>query len=123
MAHLQMQMRHFEALVETRQILLRLRANVRQSWGAMAVAYHLNGQLDSAKQTLKLYEETVKDIPPYDPEHSELLLYHIRIVEEMGLYDEALTLLRDNAKSRVISDATAISVTRGESKKFKECAA
>ena len=112
-AHLQMQLRHFDQLVETRQILLKHRVNVRQSWAAMAVAYHLNGQLESATKVLELYEKTVKDIPPYDPEHSELLLYRVAILEEMGSLSEALNLLDLNAKSRSITDRSMILVIRG----------
>jgi len=108
-----MQLRHFDALVETRQILLKYRANVRQAWGALAVAYHLNGQGDAAKKVLEQYERTVKDVPKYDPEHSELLLYHVRILVDLGEYDEALSFLDEHEKSRAITDRFAIATNRG----------
>jgi N-alpha-acetyltransferase 15/16, NatA auxiliary subunit len=113
-----MQLRHFDQLVETRQILLKNRVNVRQSWAAMAIAYHLNGQLESATKVLELYERTVKDIPPYDPEHSEFLLYHITILEEMGSHSEALNLLDVSAKSRSITDRSMISIFRGTGRRW-----
>lgn len=113
--HLQMQLRLFEGLVETRQILLRLRPNLRQSWASLAVAYYLNGQLDSSKSVLESYFRTVKEIPPYDPEHSELLLFQVRVLEELGSFAAALSLLDENAKARAIVDKLSISTFRGMS--------
>lgn len=59
-AHLQTQLRIFDALVETRHTLLRLRPNLRQNWVALAVAYHLNGELDEARKVLERYESILK---------------------------------------------------------------
>ena len=52
-------------------------------------------------------------MPDYDPEQSELLLYHVKILEDMGEIAEALTLLDINAKSRAILDRVAVMETRG----------
>ena len=52
-------------------------------------------------------------MPDYDPEQSDLLLYHVRILEENGELSEALTLLDMNAKSRAIVDRVAVLETRG----------
>lgn len=52
-------------------------------------------------------------MPDYDPEQSELLLYHVKILEDMGELAEALTLLDINAKSRAILDRVAVMETRG----------
>lgn len=112
---MQTQLRHYDALVETRQILLKYRANVRQGWGALAVAYHLNGQADAAKKVLELYEQTVKDVPKHDPEHSELLLFHLRVLIDIGDYNDALVFLNSHAESRSITDRLAISTNRGMS--------
>lgn len=54
-----------------------------------------------------------QNVPDYDPEQSDLLLYHIRILEEKGELSEALTLLDMNAKSRAIVDRVAVLETRG----------
>jgi hypothetical protein len=62
-AHLQTQLRLFEALVETRHTLLRLRPNLRQNWVALAVAYHLNGEVDEARKVLERYESILKVFP------------------------------------------------------------
>ncbi|KAF8328455.1 NMDA receptor-regulated protein 1a [Cantharellus anzutake] len=111
-AHMQTQLRHFDQLVETRQTLLKYRANLRQSWIALALAYHLNGKLDFAKKVLEQYEATVKDVPPRDPEHSELLLYHVRILEEMKRHDEALDFLVKNVVSQSIIDKSTTAILK-----------
>ncbi|KAF5351177.1 hypothetical protein D9756_008406 [Leucocoprinus leucothites] len=106
-AHLQTQLRIFDALIETRHTILRLRPNFRQHWIALAVAYHLNGNLAETKRVLEQYERTLKNIPDYDVEHSETLLYHIRVLEDLGDYKEALDMLDHGAKERMILDRTA----------------
>lgn len=131
-AQLQTQLRLYDALVETRHTLLKLRPTLRQHWLALAVAYHLSGNLQEAKKVLEHYERTLKvgffmslaqavlkhhsinqNVPDYDVEHSETTLYHVRILEDLGEYSEALTLLDVNAKSRAIVDKTAIMEIRG----------
>ena len=42
-----------------------------------------------------------------------MLLYHIRILEDLGEYNEALNLLDVNAKSRAIIDRVSIMEYRG----------
>ncbi|TFK49358.1 N-terminal acetyltransferase A, auxiliary subunit [Heliocybe sulcata] len=111
-ANLQTQLRLYDALVETRHTLLRLRPALRQNWIGLAVAYHLNGQLSDAKQVLEAYEKTLKNVPDYDVEHSEVLLYHVRLLEDLNEFTEALTLLDSNAKSRAIVDRRVIRETR-----------
>ena len=59
-AHLQTQLRLYDGLVETRHTLLRLRPQLRQNWIALAVAYHLSGNLAEAKSVLEQYERIVK---------------------------------------------------------------
>ncbi|KIP11893.1 hypothetical protein PHLGIDRAFT_82848 [Phlebiopsis gigantea 11061_1 CR5-6] len=107
-AHLQTQLRQYENLVETRHTLLRMRPNLRQNWIGLAVAFHLNGNLTEAKKVLEHYEASLKNIPDYDVEHSEVLVYHVRILEDLGEFNDALALLDVNAKSRAIIDRVAI---------------
>ncbi|KAJ7057790.1 NMDA receptor-regulated protein 1-domain-containing protein [Mycena amicta] len=107
-AHLQTQLRIYDGLVETRHTLLKTRPNLRQHWVALAVAYHLNGNLSEAKKVLEHYELTLKNVPDYDVEHSETMLYHVRLLEDLGEHTEALSILDVNAKSRTIVDRTAI---------------
>ncbi|OCH91292.1 NMDA receptor-regulated protein 1a [Obba rivulosa] len=107
-AHLQTQLRIFDGLVETRHTLLKLRPALRQNWIGLVVAYHLNGNLKEARTVLENYEATLKNVPDYDVEHSETLLYHVRLLEELGEYEEAISFLDSNAKSRAIIDRIAI---------------
>ena len=58
--------------------------------------------------------EYTQNVTDYDVEHSEVLLYHVRLLEELGENQEALNLLDVNAKSRAIIDRTAIMEFRGE---------
>ncbi|KAI0698059.1 N-terminal acetyltransferase A, auxiliary subunit [Cerioporus squamosus] len=107
-AHLQTQLRLYDSLVETRHTLLRLRPQLRQNWIALAVAYHLSGNLKEAKAVLEQYERIIKNVPDYDVEFSEILLYHVRVLEDLGDYAEAITLLDASAKARTIIDRVAI---------------
>ncbi|KAH9990949.1 NMDA receptor-regulated protein 1-domain-containing protein [Russula compacta] len=111
-AHLQTQLRLYDGLVDTRFLLLKLRPNLRQNWIGLALAYHLNGNLAEARRVLEQYERSLKNVPDYDTEQSDLLLYHVKILEDMGELAEALTLLDVNAKSRAIVDRVAIMETR-----------
>ncbi|CAE6415873.1 unnamed protein product [Rhizoctonia solani] len=107
-AQLQMQLRQFDQLVQTRYTLLALRPTMRQSWVALAVAYQLNGDLEKADKVLVNYKSMLKNVPDYDCEHSELLLYHLRIMESLGKHEEVLAALDVYSKQREILDRTAI---------------
>ena len=54
-----------------------------------------------------------QNIPDYDIEHSETLIYYIRLLEEIGELSEALSILDTSSKSRAIVDRTTILETRG----------
>jgi peptide alpha-N-acetyltransferase len=54
-----------------------------------------------------------QEVPDYDVEHSEIMLYHVRLLEELGELSEALNLLDVNAKARAIVDRTAVMEYRG----------
>ena len=53
-------------------------------------------------------------MPDYDVEYSEVLLYHVRVLEDLGDYTEAIALLDTSAKERTIIDRVAIMEFRGE---------
>ena len=53
-------------------------------------------------------------MPDYDVEFSEVLLYHVRVLEDLGDYTEAIALLDTSAKERTIIDRVAIMEFRGE---------
>ncbi|QRV81902.1 NMDA receptor-regulated protein [Ceratobasidium sp. AG-Ba] len=107
-AQLQMQLRLYDQLVQTRHTLLELRPTMRQSWVALAVAYQISGDLENADKVLNNYKAMLKNIPDYDLEHSELLLYHLRVKEGLGKHDEALAALDVYSKQRQILDRTSI---------------
>ena len=52
-------------------------------------------------------------MPDYDFEHSEVMLYYVRILEDLGETSEALTVLDAKSKERVIVDRTAVMEVRG----------
>ncbi|GFO47570.1 N-alpha-acetyltransferase 15, nata auxiliary subunit-like [Plakobranchus ocellatus] len=86
---LQIQMRDVEGYRETRYQLLALRPGQRASWIGYAMAYHLLKDYDMC---LKILEEFRKTQTPksFDYEHSELLLYQNMVMQEAGMYKEAL---------------------------------
>jgi len=59
-AQLQTHLRLFENLVETRHTIIRLRANQRQNWIALAVAHHLNKNPKETKMILEHYFYSLK---------------------------------------------------------------
>ena len=56
----------------------------------------------------------MQNVPDYDVEMSEILLYHVHVLEYLGEYTEALALLDASAKARTIIDRVAIMEFRGE---------
>lgn len=54
-----------------------------------------------------------QNVTDYDVEHSEVMLYHVRVLEDLGDFSEALNLLDACAKLRTIVDRTAIREFRG----------
>ncbi|KIJ50501.1 hypothetical protein M422DRAFT_159469 [Sphaerobolus stellatus SS14] len=112
-AQLQVHLGLYENLKETRWQILKLRPNMRQNWVGYAVACHLSGNLDDARNALRTYLGTLKNVTNQDPEHSEVLLYYIRVLEDLGEYAEALEQLELHAKERAIVDKTATAEYRG----------
>jgi len=115
-AVLQAQTRQFEGLVETRHSLLRLRPYNRHHWVGLAVAYQLNGNLVEAKQVLEYIEGFLRvravsnpatlirlthlqNVGSSDVELSELLMYHVRVLEDMGDFQSALDMVESNDRS------------------------
>ncbi|KAH7036515.1 NMDA receptor-regulated protein 1-domain-containing protein [Linnemannia elongata] len=110
---LQMQMRNLEGYVDTRHILLELRPQNRQYWVAVAIGYQLLGKPELGVKVLSTYEETLKDLPSTpDYEHSELLLYHNTLLEEVGDFQVALDHLDTIEKQ--VCDRKAIKEKRAK---------
>ncbi|KAF9408017.1 N-alpha-acetyltransferase 15, NatA auxiliary subunit [Podila epigama] len=110
---LQMQMRNYEGYVDSRHELVELRSQNRQYWIGLAIGYHMMGKLDLSVKVLNAYEDTLKDIPATpDFEHSEMLIYHNSILDEMG--DAQVALDHLNAVEKHICDRTAIRERRAK---------
>lgn len=113
LAQLQAQMRDYQGMVQTRRTLLQGKPQLRLNWTALAVAMHLNGDLEGAEDVLHKFEETLKQSPPKsDIEHSEAILYKNAIIAESGNLDKALEHL--NSIERLVLDRTAIMEMRAD---------
>lgn len=62
-----------------------------------------------------IFSSFLQNVPDYDVDHSETLLYYTRLLEDLGLYTESLSILDVNAKERAIVDKTSIMEIRGVS--------
>lgn len=56
----------------------------------------------------------MQSVPEFDVEHSETLLYYVRVLEEVGAYDAAVEALNEGEKNKYILDRTAALEARGE---------
>lgn len=91
LALLQVQMRDYAGFVQSRRTMLTARPGFRQNWTALAVALHLEGDLEGAEGVLQKYEDTLKQQPPRtDSEHAEAVLYKNTIIAEEGDLQRAL---------------------------------
>jgi peptide alpha-N-acetyltransferase len=88
-ALLQTQMRHYDALVETRTQLLQAKPTNPPFWIGVALAYQLVGKYDIAIQVLEAHESALRE-QSVNFEQSELLMYHNSLVEESGDIEKAL---------------------------------
>lgn len=113
LAILQVQMRDYQGYVQSRFAMLKARPQLRQSWTALAIAYHLAGNLQQAENILTTYENSLKTPPPKsDFENSEAALYKNSIIAEQGNIEQALEHLESIAKNSL--DRLAILELRAE---------
>lgn len=99
LAQLQVQMRDVAGFVDTRHTLLQLKPANRAHWIAFAIAHHLGKNFEVAVQVLDAYAATIDSVSGEEAYgNSEMLLYKGIILEEAGLYQQALEHL---AKSEV----------------------
>ncbi|KAH6635719.1 NMDA receptor-regulated protein 1-domain-containing protein [Chaetomium sp. MPI-SDFR-AT-0129] len=100
LAVLQVQMRDYAGYLQSRFVMLKARPQLRQNWTALAIAYHLDGNLDQAENILSTYEKSVTTPPPKsDFENSEALLYKNTIIAERGHFERALDHLEKECKN------------------------
>jgi tetratricopeptide (TPR) repeat protein len=113
LALLQMQMRDYPGLVQSRRQAVQAKPGIRSNWTALAVAMHLSGDLAGAEDVLKKYEETLKQPPPKDDlENQEAVLYKISVIAESGDLQRALEQVDAVYKTAV--DRTAVMEMRAE---------
>jgi N-alpha-acetyltransferase 15/16, NatA auxiliary subunit len=99
LALLQIQMRDYQGYIISRRAMLQARSHLRQNWTALAVAYHLAGNLVEAEGVLTTYEETLKNPPSKtDLENSEAVMYKNSLIAEMGQTEKALEHLETAGK-------------------------
>ncbi|KAL0260794.1 hypothetical protein SLS55_004485 [Diplodia seriata] len=113
LATLQIQVRDYQGYIESRRAMLKARPQMRQNWTALAVAFHLAGQLSEAIDILERYEQTLKTPPPRsDIEHSEAALYKNTVMGEKGDFEAALKHLDSIYKAN--ADRTAVMELRAQ---------
>lgn len=100
LALLQVQIRNYEGLEETRRQLLTVKPNQRNNWIGFALSFHLLGNYNTAVSVLDTYQDTLKQSsqPEDRYEASELILYKNFILEESAQYQVALSHLDENAQ-------------------------
>ncbi|CAO1619543.1 unnamed protein product [Sympodiomycopsis kandeliae] len=101
--YMHMQTRNYPQLIEGRINILKMQPHLRTNWAALAVAYHLAGKLDEAEQTLAKWQDTCRDVPKYNYEHSEMLLYRASILLEAGQHQKVIDhLTAEPAASQIV---------------------
>lgn len=95
LALLQIQIRDYDGLEDTRRTLLGVKPSQRNNWIGFALAFHLLRNYTMAASVLDTYRDTLKSsTEPEDRyEASELLLYKSFILEESGDHAAALNHL------------------------------
>ena len=112
LALLQIQIRDYDGLEDTRRRLLTVRPNQRNSWIGFALSYHLLKNYSTAISVLDTYQETLKQSNEQEDRYevSELSLYKNFILEESGDFSSALSHLEDSSSK--IVDRLAFRETR-----------
>ncbi|KAI8371285.1 NMDA receptor-regulated protein 1-domain-containing protein [Choanephora cucurbitarum] len=89
-AVLQTQMRHYDALVETRTKLLETRPQNPPFWLGLAISYQLVNEPLKGLKVLKTQAESNVQAAATEFERSELHMYENMLLEEAGDYQKAL---------------------------------
>lgn len=103
LAVLQLQLRQYPALCESRYQLLSLRSVVKINWISLSIAYHLSGKRDLAVGVLDAILDGFPEEPGnrfFDLEQAELVSYKTMILEELGQTEAALKCLDDIPERR-----------------------
>ncbi|KAJ2828897.1 hypothetical protein GGI24_002278 [Coemansia furcata] len=106
LSQLQIHLRQYEKLVETRTKLVRLNPTLAAFWLGLAVAHQMLGRYDLALKTIISHEDNLKhDTSMLKNEVSEILMYKNWLMELKGDYQLALENLKEIRQR--ITDITA----------------
>eukprot|EP00170_Pyropia_yezoensis_P001131 contig_5119_g1135 len=107
LALLQVHIRDFPGLLETRHLLLSSKPGLRVNWAGLAVANHLSGDTATAVRVIDSYISSFKDNESADPDSdyqaSEVVLYKAMLLEEGG--DLAATVAHLDSVRGVVVDS------------------
>ncbi|GAB0493801.1 hypothetical protein MMPV_005086 [Pyropia vietnamensis] len=107
LALLQVHIRDFPGLLETRHHLLMSKPGLRIHWAGLAVANHLSGDTATAVRVIDSYISSFKDSESADPDSdyqaSEVVLYKAMLLEEGG--DLAATVAHLDSVRGVVVDS------------------
>lgn len=107
LALLQVHIRDFPGLLETRHLLLSSKPGLKLNWAGLAVANHLGGDTATAVRVIDSYTASFKDNESVDPDSdyqaSEVVLYKAMLLEEGG--DLAATVAHLDAVRGVVVDS------------------
>lgn len=113
LALLQVQMRDYTGYITSRKAMLAAKPSLRQSWTALAVGHHLNGELAEAEGVLTTFEGTLKNTPSTkDFENSEAVMYKNSLIAEQGDIQKALDHLDSAGKHNL--DRLAVAELRAK---------
>ncbi|KAI1007380.1 N-alpha-acetyltransferase 15, NatA auxiliary subunit [Podosphaera aphanis] len=99
LALLQIQMRDYQGYIVSRKAMVQARPGIRGNWTALAIAYHLNGDLAEAERVMTSYEDTLRTPPlKTNVENSEAILYKNSLIAEQGNIQKALEHLETAEK-------------------------
>lgn len=112
--YMHMQSRNFPPLIEGRTTLLRMQPHLRTNWAGLATAYHLAGKLEQAERVLAQWEESCRDVPARNYEHSEMLLYRASVLFESKQYETVIPYLREVLPKIVDKRAARVMIARSQ---------
>ncbi len=105
-AFLQLQLRNYPPMVEKQVGAVEDAAASEDELDRVGGGTSFGGSLEAAVRVLEGYENVMRDIPARNYEHSEVLLYHASILEELSRYQDALDLIENGTSASSTSAAS-----------------
>lgn len=116
LASVQVQLRDYTGHCETRRLLLVGRTGLATNWTGFSVANQLAGNGELALSVMQQYEGTMEKVPENAYERSEVAMYKVRVLEQMGNLAGALAMLESPGFRTGVTDGLAWSEKRAELK-------